>query len=171
MLGFDSASVLGLLVPRGGGEDIPLLKVKLLVGRRDNCDICLRFTNISSKHSELELVDGYWQVRDLGSANGTKVNGERVEAKWLMPGDEVGFAKHYYTIQYTAVGPVPAPLGEVSTVQSLLEKAGLVNSEFPRPPQRPARTESRPAAETPKPPPGPPARPTDEDAAFDWLNG
>src|SRR5665213_1645115 len=68
----------GELVPQGGGDPVPLLKTKLLVGRRDtSCDIALRFPNVSSRHCELELVGGYWLVRDLGSSNGTKVNGVR----------------------------------------------------------------------------------------------
>jgi adenylate cyclase len=169
MIGLNGGSILGLLIPRGGGEDIPLLKTRLVVGRRESCDICLGYPNVSSKHSELEHINGYWQIRDLGSSNGTKVNGERVEAKWLMPGDEVGFGKHYYTIQYTPVGTVPTPVGEISTQVSLLEKAGLANQEFPRRPDRPsAKSSIKPTAPTPAP--APPAR-SSEDDAFDWING
>ena len=57
--------MLGRLIPTGGGDEIPLLKPKLLVGRRDSCDICLQFSNISSRHCELEFINGYWQVTDL----------------------------------------------------------------------------------------------------------
>ena len=49
----------GELVPPGGGDPVPLLQKKLLVGRRDSCDIALRFPNVSSRHCELELVSGY----------------------------------------------------------------------------------------------------------------
>src|SRR5439155_17701283 len=63
-------AMLGKLAPCGGGPPIPLLKPKLLVGRQRFCDIPLNFPNVSSRHCELELIDGYWFVRDLGSSNG-----------------------------------------------------------------------------------------------------
>lgn len=117
--------MLGELVPTGGGDTIPLLKPKLLVGRRDECDIALRFPNVSSHHCELELVDGYWQIRDLNSSNGIKVNGIRCTQSWLLPGDEVSIAKHKYEAKYVATGPLPEPIGEFDPSVSLLEKAGL----------------------------------------------
>ena len=40
----------GELVPVGGGDPIPLLKKTLLVGRRETCDVVLRFANVSSNH-------------------------------------------------------------------------------------------------------------------------
>jgi len=52
----------------------------LTVGRRDSCDISLKFPNISGLHCELAYKDaGFWQVRDLGSTNGSWVNDRRVE--------------------------------------------------------------------------------------------
>ncbi len=59
--------MLGQLVPCGGGDSIPLLKSELLVGRRSRCDIVLQFPNVSSHHCTLELQNGYWFIRDLGS--------------------------------------------------------------------------------------------------------
>src|SRR3954463_12235691 len=99
--------MLGELVPTGGGDPIPLLKSKLLIGRRDECDITLRFPNVSSHHCELELVEGYWQIRDLNSSNGIKVNGVRCPQNWLLPGDEVSIARHKFEIKYVAEGPAP----------------------------------------------------------------
>ena len=119
----------GELVPQGGGDNVPLLKKKLLVGRRETCDIALPFQNVSNRHCELELVGSYWLVRDLGSSNGTKVNGTRVRSKWVLPGDELAIAKHRYKIDYNVAAdtPPPPPLDdEVDLGTSLLEKAGLV---------------------------------------------
>src|SRR5262245_8444542 len=89
------------LVPVGGGDPIPLLKSPLVIGRRESCDICLRFPNVSGKHCELFLTDGIWNIRDLGSTNGTKVNGQQVPVKALRPGDEITIAKRRFTIQYS----------------------------------------------------------------------
>src|SRR5437660_927770 len=63
----------GELVPIGGGDSIPLIRPALTVGRRESCDICINFPNISGVHCELNFRDGYWYIRDLNSTNGIKV--------------------------------------------------------------------------------------------------
>ncbi len=104
------------------------------IGRRDSCDICLRFPNISSMHCELSFKDGYWVVRDLNSTNGIKVNGERMRYRPLRPGDRLTIGKRDYTIQYemNSIGQsaLEAVLSAEESVynQSLMERAGLTKS-------------------------------------------
>ena len=123
--------MLGELLPVSGGDPVPLLKEQLLVGRRESCDIVLRFSNVSSHHCQLECHGGYWFVRDLNSKNGTRVNGVRVTEKRLDPGDELRVAKHKYRVNYSpielgAVGPPPSDqLPNDLMNKSLLERAGL----------------------------------------------
>jgi len=117
--------MLGQLIPIGGGMPIQLLRKKLLVGRRSSCDIKLDFPNVSSHHCELELKNGYWHIRDLGSSNGIKVNGERCDSKVLTPGDEVAISKQLFRIDYTVKNDAPAPEEESTFSRSLMEKAGL----------------------------------------------
>jgi adenylate cyclase len=126
----------GELVPVGGGDPIPLLKDKLMVGRRESCDIVLRFPNVSAHHCQLTLDNGYWYVRDLQSRNGVKVNDHKVTEKRLLPGDTLAVAKHLFEIRYNpsdlgALGPPPADdsLNELFK-QSLLERAGLIKPKF-----------------------------------------
>jgi adenylate cyclase len=130
----------GELVPIGGGDTIPLVRPTLVLGRRESCDVCLRFPNISGQHCEMTFKDGVWFVRDLGSTNGTKVNGDRIQGtKGLRPGDRVTIGKREYKIQYKmAPGASAMALDEEDiTSQSLLEKAGLMKT--PRQPTpRPA---------------------------------
>ena len=121
----------GELIPIGGGDPIPLLKKNLLVGRRESCDIVLRFSNVSAHHCQLFCNGGYWFVKDLKSRNGVKVNGSRVSEKRLDPGDELSIAKHRYDVRYSphdlgAVGPPPVDDQTADLMkQSLLERAGL----------------------------------------------
>ncbi len=122
----------GELVPTGGGETIVLKKDKLVIGRREGCDIVLRFANVSSQHAKMTLENGYWFVKDLGSSNGTKVNGLRVDRKRLDPESVISFAKHTYTIQYDpeslgAFGAPPPDDDHIEEVlrRSLMDRAGL----------------------------------------------
>lgn len=123
----------GMLVPTGGGEDIPLKKERILIGRRDNCDVVLRFPNVSGQHCRLSLEGGYWFVKDLDSRNGTKVNGYRVvNRKRLDPGVILSIAKHQYEVKYDpeangASGPPPAEEDHIESLMrsSLMERAGL----------------------------------------------
>lgn len=117
----------GELVPVGGGDPIPLNKETLIVGRRESCDIVLRFANVSGQHCQLTRESGYWFVQDLNSQNGVKVNGARVVRKRLDPGALLSMARHKYTIQYTPEGPPPSEEADLESVltKSLLERAGL----------------------------------------------
>ena len=126
----------GELLPLGGGDPIPLLKKSLLVGRRESCDIVLRFSNISAHHCQLMVLGGYWYVKDLKSRNGVKVNGARASERRLDPGDELALAQQKYEIKYSpaeigAVGPPPTDIPEADVFsRSLLQRAGL---EKPKP--------------------------------------
>jgi FhaA, N-terminal domain/FHA domain len=61
-----------------------------VLGRSRESDCVFRDPNISRRHAELRRgPTGDWQVVDLGSTNGVKVNGRRVESSRLSPGDEV----------------------------------------------------------------------------------
>jgi len=126
---------LGELVPVGGGDAIPLIQEVMTIGRRTSCDIQLDFANVSGTHAELSFRNGVWHVRDMGSTNGIKVNGERTLRRPLRPGDEVAVANHKYTIQYqlaagTSIEDVFTEEEDVFG-QSLLEKAGLERAKKP----------------------------------------
>lgn len=131
--------MLGLLLPLGGGDPVPLLKKNLKAGRRESCDIVLRFANVSAHHCQFSVNGGYWFVRDLKSRNGIKVNGVRVTEKRLNPGDVVSIAKHQYEVRYSpldlgATG-LPPPDNVPSDImeQSLLNRAGIKSGGRPVP--------------------------------------
>ena len=94
--------------PRGGrallvGEDkrVVLSGSRLLIGRSRDCDITIDDPNVSRRHAELRNEDGRWVVADLGSTNGVKVNGRRVENSALEPGDDIvlGIARFRFELE------------------------------------------------------------------------
>ena len=77
--------MLGVLEPYRGGDDIPLRKPEMVVGRSEKNDVVLRFADVSGKHCRLVLSRGYWYAEDLGSTNGTRVNGFRTQDHRVHP--------------------------------------------------------------------------------------
>jgi hypothetical protein len=154
--------ILGILKPVGGGDPIALVKPEVIIGRRRSCDISLDFNNISGKHCQLRLVNSVWHVRDLGSTNGTSLNGMALTNEHnVMPDDELGIASHLYTIDYEPGGPDSVLMkhdgldegAEEGSLRrhSLLELAGIdTDDDRPRPRPRATPAASSPIAATPR---------------------
>ena len=71
------------------GLNVPLPEDRpLLVGRREG-DVVLDDPMVSSRHLQISLLDGVWLLQDLGSTNGTQVDGRLVREVVLGPGSEV----------------------------------------------------------------------------------
>ena len=61
-----------------------------VIGRSRECDVVLSDQNVSRRHAEVRPSGGKWIVKDLGSTNGVKVNGRRIQgAQSLRPGDTI----------------------------------------------------------------------------------
>jgi adenylate cyclase len=129
---------LGKLVPCGGGPPLPLLQPQVLIGRDPACDILLSSPAVSGRHCQLEWADGAWSVRDLGSKNGTRVDGVRCEQQRLPPGSVLWVGPLRFEVVYDAPGAVPRPSAQSALFrQGLLEKAGLARWRPPEAPEGP----------------------------------
>jgi predicted component of type VI protein secretion system len=80
------------LVALDEGPDIPLDRAMVVVGRHPQCDARLDSLRISRHHCCMTTDQGEVVVRDLGSTNGIRINGQRVEMGRLRPGDELSIA-------------------------------------------------------------------------------
>jgi hypothetical protein len=87
-----------LLMP--GGERLVLSDAVTRVGRLPDCGVQLVDASVSRHHAELRARGEGWVVADLGSTNGTRVNGVRVDERELRDGDEVRFGT--VRVQFTA---------------------------------------------------------------------
>lgn len=84
-----------------GGRVYPI-RNPTLVGRSSECDISLAVAHLSRRHARLHLHDGLLYVEDLGSANGTYLNGVRVSEARVRRGDELSFD----TLSFGVIGPL-----------------------------------------------------------------
>src|SRR5262245_24982639 len=80
------------LIPVDGGEPIEIAKDMVLVGRKDECDLNIEHKSVSKLHCVIVKTDGLLLVRDLGSTNGTRVNGQRIRRAALLPNDQLQIA-------------------------------------------------------------------------------
>jgi len=80
------------LVSLDEGSDIPLDRTMVVVGRHPQCDARLDSLRVSRHHCCMTQDNGEVVVRDLGSTNGIRINGQRVEMGRLRPGDELSIA-------------------------------------------------------------------------------
>ncbi|OPX80910.1 MAG: Glycogen accumulation regulator GarA [Pelotomaculum sp. PtaB.Bin013] len=71
------------------GRIINVRAVPQVIGRHSGCDIVLSDSSVSRRQARLERIRGRFTITDLGSTNGTWVNGFRIMSKVLEPGDEV----------------------------------------------------------------------------------
>ena len=75
------------------GKVIRLAGVRCVVGRSPECDLSLKDHSASRRHVELVVDDEGVMLRDLGSGNGTRVNGEKATEQRLVHGDEISLGK------------------------------------------------------------------------------
>jgi len=68
----------------------PLTEGTVSIGRASDCSIPIKDRYLSRRHAEIISANGGWVLKDLGSANGTYLNGNRVEHdSQLRPGDRI----------------------------------------------------------------------------------
>jgi pSer/pThr/pTyr-binding forkhead associated (FHA) protein len=103
------------LVSADGGPPIDLTKDLTLIGRDEDCDVRLEHKSVSKLHCVIVKTDGLLLLRDLGSTNGTRVNGQRVRRAALLPNDTLSIANLKYAVKFgieleAMPEPAPAPV-------------------------------------------------------------
>ncbi len=86
-----SAPTATLLVKSGfyEGLEVPLEGSKTVIGRGRRADVVLAEPTISREHAAIGCDSEGWYIKDLGSTNGSYVNGSRIQRHQLKQGDEI----------------------------------------------------------------------------------
>ena len=84
------------LIPVDGGDPIPLSRQRLLIGRKNHCDIQIDSPLVSGEHCELKHEGLWWTARDLNSKNGIRINGSPVQEETLWQGSRLTIAEQFH---------------------------------------------------------------------------
>ncbi len=89
-----------LIRPDGGQQDVPVRHQSEVIGRHSDCKIRVPDSSVSRQHCEITATDSGVMIRDLGSSNGTFVNGKRVEGLMeLNAGDALLIGKFVFVVR------------------------------------------------------------------------
>ena len=117
-----------LVVTKGtdSGKRITLDKSPFTIGKGRSCDMRFGDPTVSRQHLEITSAGDAYSVRDLGSTNGTKINGTRIMEAFLSPGAriqvgniELMFQPVYETPEETEYGKLEAFGGLVAASPSM----------------------------------------------------
>jgi len=91
--------VLVMFRPDGERRSFSIVRPVTVIGRRGDCDLRIPLHEASRKHCRLIIDGDEVRIEDLGSSNGTFVNGKRIQSAVLHPGDSIHIGSTPFIIQ------------------------------------------------------------------------
>ena len=127
----DSSMLRAFLAFYGRAEQILLEGKMVSIGSASGCDIVLDDSAVSSRHAMLRHMDGVWLVQDLGSANGTWINGCRIARPTKVnAGDRIAFGR-IRCVLHNDADPSNGLIGQIISL-SPYEFGTLIGTLFSR---------------------------------------
>jgi hypothetical protein len=119
-----------LVIEQGerAGQVLPMAQPALLIGRGKDSDIVLLEQGVSREHARLQRGPQGWTLVDLGTTNGTFVNGKRLPAQdafLLRPGDRITIGSSVLAIQEDAAAGQATPQREAAARPAILLAGAL----------------------------------------------
>jgi len=99
-------------------QELTITKSRLTIGRRPSNDVVIDHLTVSGQHAAIDTSSNGSFVLDLGSTNGTMVNGQPVKKHLLQHDDIIDIGKYKLRFQVEAKGAIAAPIKEQSTVKA-----------------------------------------------------
>ena len=123
---------MGQLVEQGSGEVFPLGFEPVSIGRHADNEIILADPLVSRHHAEIVMQGGRWVISDLGSANGSYVNGQRTAGPQVLNhGDLVRVGQTQFQVEIAAA---------IADQDTLVEAGPVAVAPPPSAPSAPARS-------------------------------
>ena len=140
------------LVLRAGptpGKAFPLDKDEMFIGREANNDITINDPEVSRRHARLYLQGGNMILEDLGSTNGTSVNGQRLTGPYVLRAGEIITLGEKITLLYETTGNDD----NATMASSRISSQPQYSAQSPQPPQVYQAPAPKPPVYAPPPPP------------------
>ncbi len=118
-----------VLLAQGGKQKVFKVPGSVtVIGRRHNCDLRIPLESVSRRHCELLCGEDRWVVRDLGSRNGTRINGHKVKGEEpIAAGDFIQVGDVTFALQIDGqpqtISPPAAPASALDADDTALENA------------------------------------------------
>lgn len=128
------------------GKSMKLATPRTVIGRRKG-EIVIKDAEISGQHAEIVQEGGKWLIRDLGSTNGTFVNGKKLPTSDLKDGDRLTLGQSKILVKMESAKAAPKPVEAAPPPRSERMKAPPEPAPRPPPPRTP------PPRTAPEPPP------------------
>lgn len=119
-----------LVVEVGGSvaQTLEIHDAPITIGRHEGCDIPIPQAAISRQHAEVFTREGRFYIRDLGSANGTFVNGKRITERLLVHGCRIQIGSGTILFRAPGEAAVPSDLDSSDSLVDILVGATLFQS-------------------------------------------
>ncbi|MHC4061286.1 MAG: FHA domain-containing protein [Planctomycetota bacterium] len=88
-----------LFKKNGSRKSFTLPSSVTVIGRRSDCDLYAPLTSVSKRHCQLHCDQGILKIRDLGSRNGTYLNGKRINEAVIQAGDHIKVGPLTFALQ------------------------------------------------------------------------
>jgi hypothetical protein len=139
------------LVIRSGvdvGKEYILDKNEFIVGREQTADITVSDPEISRRHARIFFQNGGYIIEDLGSTNGTFVNGQKISGPYLLrPGEVVNFGEHVSVLfESVQVDPNATVVSSAAAPKAPIASAPAKAPLYTPPPAAPVSQPMAPAA-------------------------
>jgi pSer/pThr/pTyr-binding forkhead associated (FHA) protein len=114
-----------------GGKTVTVRpRLPTVIGRNTQADVQVPDTQVSRRHCELYDFEGQLAVRDIGSVNGTLVNGHRIEQDtFLSTGDTLSIGRISFRVEVDAAHPEINPPSDEPTGQTASDSGVMVEPE------------------------------------------
>jgi len=120
-----------LLKNNGSHKFFPLPSSVTVIGRRHSCDLRIPLVSVSKKHCQLNSDNGVLKIRDLGSRNGTLLNGKRIDKAAIQAGDSIKIGPLTFVLQIDGqpekFSKESSPVENLSTQDTAMDKEELDN--------------------------------------------
>jgi ABC-type multidrug transport system ATPase subunit/pSer/pThr/pTyr-binding forkhead associated (FHA) protein len=139
------------LVTREGpsaGKTYPLEGDEILIGREPSSILQIDSPGVSRKHARLTFQNNQYLIEDLGSSNGTFVNGERISKPWLLKNGDIISLGRMIQLEYQVVLP---PVSATMIEGDLPLVGGTIIEEAPHQPLVPTKPPAAPPGTIPPP--------------------